>query len=213
MIGLILRDVRHEWASGAFWLPVAFFLLVATLFPFAIGPDAALLRQTGAGTMWIAALLAALLPIERLFTPDMERGVIDQLAIRGFAEESVVTARLASHLASFGIPLMLASLPASALLGLDPAMLARLLTSLAIGLPGLAALSIMVAAITVSTRGGSALAGLMALPLAVPLLIFGVGMLSPAGAGAIYYLAALSLFLVAISPFVAAAALRAARES
>ncbi|MCU0729702.1 MAG: heme exporter protein CcmB, partial [Sphingopyxis sp.] len=131
MIGLILRDVRHEWASGSFWLPVAFFLLVATLFPFAIGPDAELLRQTGAGAMWIAALLATLLPIERLFTQDMERGVIDQLALRGFAEESIVTARLASHLASFGIPLMLASLPASALLGLDPAMLGRLLTSLA----------------------------------------------------------------------------------
>ena len=80
------RDLRRAWGSGALWLPVVFFLLVATAFPFAVGPDAPLLARTGGGMLWVAALLAALLPIDRLIRPDKDAGVLDQLAVRGIAD-------------------------------------------------------------------------------------------------------------------------------
>ncbi len=206
MIGaLIARDVARAFRAGAM-LPVAFFLLVATLFPFAVGPDAPLLARTGAGVLWMAALLAALLPIERLIAPDAEAGVLDQLAARGIADEAVAAAKIVAHWLSFGPPLMLAALPAAALLGIDGAALARLEIGLAIGTPALAALALTVAALTAGLRGAGALAGLLMLPLAVPLLIFG------ASEGGIKLLGATALLLVAGAPFAAGAALRALRD-
>jgi len=205
---LVRRDLASAFTHGGAWLPLVFYLLVATLFPFAIGPDAALLAKTGSGALWTAALLAALLPVERLVRPDIASGVMDQLAIRGVGDESIAAAKLAAHWLSFGPPLMVATLPAAALLNLDGATLARLEIGLLFGTPGLAALGLAVAALTASLRGASALIGLVMLPLAVPLLIFGA---SP-GAGALKLLAATSLLFVAGAPFVAGAALRAGRS-
>ncbi len=210
---LITRDLAREWRSGAWWLPVAFFLLVATLYPFAVGADSLLLARTGGGILWVAALLAALLPIERLFAADAASGVLDQLALRGIADESIAAARFVSHLIGFGVPLLIATIPGAALLGLSGETWLGLVTGLAIGTPALAGLSVMVAAITLGQRGSGALAGLMLLPLAVPVLIFGAGMLDPLGQSAMLYLGATSLLLVAVTPFAAGAALRAARES
>lgn len=210
---LVTRDLAREWRSGAWWLPVAFFLLVATLYPFAVGPDSALLARTGGGILWVAALLAALLPIERLFAADAASGVLDQLALRDIADESIAAARLVSHLIGFGVPLLIATIPGAALLGLSGETWMRLVAGLAIGTPALAGLSVMVAAITLGQRGSGALAGLMLLPLAVPVLIFGAGMLDPLGQSAMLYLGAASLLLVAVTPFAAGAALRAAREN
>lgn len=212
LIALTLRDLNREWRSGQWWLPIAFFLLIATLFPFAVGPDTALLGRTSGGVMWMAALLAALLPVDRLFAPDRGQGVLDQLAVRGIADELVATAKLVAHSIGFGLPLLLATVPAAALLNSDAATLARLVPALAVGIPGLAGLSVMIAAITLGTRAGSALGGLMLLPLAVPLLIFGAGALQPDDRGALLLLAATSLLLVAVTPFAAGAALRGARE-
>jgi len=113
---LIRRDLRQAWASAGLWLPVAFLLLVASLYPFAVGPDAALLGRTGGGILWIAALLASLLPVDRLVAPDAQAGILDQIALRGIGEEMVVTARLVAHWLGFGPPLILATLPAAALL-------------------------------------------------------------------------------------------------
>ena len=209
---LIWRDLAREGRSGSWWLPVAFFLLVATLYPFAVGPDRALLEKTGGGILWVAALLAALLPVERLFAPDRDAGVLDQLALRGVADESLAMAKLVAHLIGFGLPLLLATIPGAGLLGLGADRWLRLVTGLAIGAPGLAGLSVMIAAITLGQRGGGALGGLMMLPLAVPVLIFGAGSLDPIGHSALLFLAAASLLLVAVTPFAAGAALRAARE-
>lgn len=209
---LVRRDLARGLAQGGFALPLIFYMLVATLFPFAIGPDAALLGKAGGGALWTAALLAALLPVERLILPDRAAGVLDQLAVRGVSEEEVAIAKIVAHWLGFGPPLMLATLPAAALLGLDGAALLRLEAGLAIGTPGLAALSLATAALTAGLRGAGALAGLVMLPLAVPLLIFGAGALGPQGIGAFKLLAATSLLLVAGAPFVAGAALRAARE-
>lgn len=209
---LIMRDIARDWRSGAWWLPIAFFLLVAMLYPFAVGPDAQLLARTGGGMMWVAALLAALLPVERLFASDVDNGVIDQLALRGVSEDLIAAARVISHAIGFGLPLLLALIPGGALLNLSGDTLARLAISLAIGCPALAALGVMVSALTVGQRGSGAIAGLLLLPLAVPVLIFGAGSLDPLGRSALPLLGAVSLLLVAIAPFAAGAALRAARE-
>ena len=204
MIGaLIVRDVRRGF-TGAAWLPIAFFLLVATLVPFAIGPDARLLSRIGPGALWIAALTAALLPIERLIEPDRVDGVLDQLALHDVAEESVAVAKIVAHWLTFAPLLLIATVPASALLAMDGMSLARTALALAIGTPGLAALALAVAAVTAGLPRAGAMAGLLLLPLAVPLLIFAV-------ANAVLLEAAISLLLTAGAPFAAAAAIRAAR--
>ena len=197
---------------GGTLLPLLFFLAVAMLYPFAVGPDPALLARTGGGVIWIAALLAAILPLERLLGGDLERGFFDQWALRGIAEEAVAAVRLFAHWLSFGPPLMLAALPASALLGLDAATLAQVELGLLAGTPGLAAIGLIIAALTVSLRGGTALAGLLVIPLAVPLLVFGAGSLAPGGENGLAFTAAVSLLLVGIAPFAAGVAIRAARE-
>lgn len=206
---LIARDLRRGF-SGPAWLPIAFFLLVATLVPFAIGPDAQLLGRIAPGMLWIAALTAALLPIERLVEPDRADGVLDQLALHGVAEESSVLAKIVAHWLSFGPLLLIAAVPASALLAMGPDVLARTEIALAIGTPGLAALAVAVAALTAGLPRGGALAGLLLLPLAVPLLIFGASA-SSGTSGPMLLEAAISLLLTAGSPFVAGAAIRAAR--
>ncbi len=193
-------------------LPLVFFLLVATLFPFAVGPDGPLLAKVGGGALWMAAMLAALLPVDRLIEPDRAAGILDQLAVRETSEETIVLAKLAGHWLSFGPPLMLAALPAAALMKLPQDVLIRLELGLLVGTPGLAALTLTVAALTAGLRSASALAGLLLLPLAVPILIFGAGMIGVAAMGALKLLAAVSLLLVAMTPFAAGAAIRAARS-
>jgi heme exporter protein B len=211
-IRLVTRDLLRSIAGGGLILPVAFFLLVAVLYPFAVGPDAALLGRTGGGILWVAALLAALLPIDRLVTPDAESGVLDQLATRGVSEEAIIGAKLVAHWIGFAIPLLIAAFPASALLRLDTGVLIKLEIGLLLGTPGLAALGVLVASLTTGLKGASALSGLLMLPLAIPVLIFGAGSLAPVDGGALKLLAAASLLLVAITPFAGGAAIRAGRE-
>jgi len=214
--GAILRRdlVRFMFGGrrGGAVLPVLFFLAVAMLYPFAVGPDAALMARTGGGVIWVAALLAAILPLDRLIAPDIEQGFFDQWALRGISEEAVAMVRIMAHWLSFGPPLMLAALPASAFLGLDGAALRIVEIGLLAGTPGLAALGVMIAAITAGLKGGTALSGLLVIPLAVPLLIFGAGSLSTGGASGLAFAAACSLVLVAIAPFASGAAIRAARD-
>jgi heme exporter protein B len=213
MSALVLRELRLAASGGNALLPLIFFLLVATLFPLAVGPDAPLLARTGGGALWVAALLAALLPVDRLVEPDRAQGVLDQLVLRGMSEESIALAKLAGHWLSFGPLLMLASVPAAALLGLPRETLAKLELGLLAGTPGLAALTLIVAALTAGLRGAGALAGLLLLPLAVPILIFGAALVEPDGdPAALKWLASLSLLLVAVAPFAAGAAIRAGRD-
>jgi heme exporter protein B len=200
---LIARDVRRGLTSGA-WLPIAFFLLVATLVPFAVGPDARLLARVGPGILWIAALTAALLPIERLIEPDRADGILDQLVIAGLTEESVAAAKITAHWVTFAPLLLVAAIPASAMLAMSGESLLPTEIALGIGTPALAALAVAVAAVTSSLPRAGSLAGLLLLPLAVPLLIFAV-------ADAWLLEAAVSLLLTAGAPFVAGAAIRAAR--
>jgi heme exporter protein B len=212
---LLRRDLAQMFGGGrrgGAVLPVLFFIAVAMLFPFAVGPDPVLLGRAGGGIVWVAALLAAILPLDRLLAPDLEQGFFDQFAVRGIAEEAVVAVRLLAHWLSFGPPLMLAALPAAALLGLEGETLRTVELGLLAGTPGLAAIGLIIAALTVSLRTGAALAGLLLIPLAVPLLVFGAGALSTGGDAGIALTAAISLLLCAIAPFAGGAAIRAARE-
>lgn len=211
MIGaLILRDARRGF-TGAAWLPIAFFLLVATLVPFAIGPDAKLLSRVGAGTLWIAALTAALLPIERLIEPDRADGMLDQLLLHGVADESIAAGKIAAHWLTFGPLLFVATFPAAALLHIDGQALVRVLLSIMIGTPGLAALAVAVAALTAGLPRAGSIAGLLLLPLAVPLLIFAAAFCANGANQPIALEAAISILLLAGSPYVAGAAIRASR--
>lgn len=207
---LVWRELRRAWSSGGLVLPIAFFLLVAILFPFAVGPDGRLLARIGGGVIWAAALLAALLPVERLVTPDAESGVLDQLVVRGHSDSGIAAAKMLGHWLGFGPALLAATCVAAALLHLPGTALATILLGLAIGTPGLAALGVATAALVAGLRGAGALAGLVMLPFAVPLLIFGAGA-TGGEPGAIKLLAAISLVLVAGCPFVAGAAMRMGR--
>ena len=217
MIGTLLRRdlaiLLPGGRRGGSLLPLLFFLAVAMLYPFAVGPEPQLLARTGGGVIWIAALLAAILPLERLVAGDLENGVFDQLHLRGVSEELAMASRLAAHWLAFAPLLLLATLPAAALLGLSGETMRTVLLGLLAGTPGLAAIGIAIAALTASLRGGAALAGLMVIPLAVPILIFGAGTLSRPDTAGLALTAAISLLLVAVAPFVAGAAIRAARES
>lgn len=212
LAAIIMRDLRIAFGHGGALLPVIFFLLVATLYPFAVGPDAVVLNRTGGGLLCVAALLAALLPVDRLVLPDVEAGILEQYAVRGMADEIVAAAKIVAHWLSFCPPLMVAAIPAAALLKLENEVIVRIELSLLISTPGLAALSFATSALTAGLRSSAALAGLLMLPLAIPVLIFAAGSLAPQGTGAIKLLAAVSLLLLAGAPFAAGAALRTLRE-
>ncbi len=208
---LVWRDVRLAWTGGGIWLPVVFYLAVATLFPFVVGPDKALLARTGGGILWIAALLASLLPIERLILPDRQAGVLDQLALRGWSDESLAVAKIVGHILGFGLPLLLATPVALVLMGVPDTQMAVMFGGLALALPALAGLGVTIAALTAGLSGAAALGGLLMVPLAVPLLIFGAGTLGDNPGNALQLLGATSLAMTALSPFAAGAALRAGR--
>ncbi len=200
-------------SRGGAFLPLVFFLAVAMLFPFAVGPDPTLLARTGGGVLWVAALLAAILPLDRLVKDDLENGVFDQFALRGVAEESAMAARLLAHWLAFAPLLLLACMPAAALLGLNGNMLRQVVLGLVAGTPGLAAIGLIVSAVMASIRAGTALAGLLLLPLAAPVLIFGAGALSRPESAGLALAGTVSLALCALAPFAAGAAIRAAREA
>ncbi len=213
-LALLRRDLGLllPGGSGGGVLPLLFFLAVEMLYPFAVGPDAQILARTGGGVIWVAALLAAILPLEKLVSADLDAGVFDQLHLRGISEELVMAIRLLAHWLAFAPLLLLATLPAAALLGLSQGTTQTVLLGLLAGTPGLAAVGLAVAALTATMRGGAALAGLMVIPLAVPLLIFGAGALARPDSSGLLLTAAISIGLVALAPFAAGAALRASRE-
>ncbi len=208
---MVMREIRVAWTGGGLWLPVIFYLAVATLFPFVTGPDKALLARTGGGILWIAALLANILPVERLILPDRDAGILDQLTLRGWSDEMIAAVKIVGQLFAFGLPLLLASIVASVLIGLPDGKLAVMLLGLALALPALAGLSVTIAALTAGLSSASALGGLLLVPMTVPILIFGAGSVSDNPGNAMQLLTATSLAMAAVSPFAAGAALRASR--
>ncbi|NDV00767.1 heme exporter protein CcmB [Pseudoroseicyclus tamaricis] len=214
MRALLLRDLRLAVrAGGGFGLGLAFFLIVVVLVPFGLGPDRALLSSIAPGMLWVAALLAALLTLDRLFALDHEDGALPLLATAPLPLEGLVAAKAAAHWLTTGLPLTLAAPLLGPLLALPPGAWPWLLASLAIGTPALSLIGTFGAALTIGIRRGGLLLSLIVLPLYVPTLIFGAEMARRGAAGlpigaALPMLAALTLGCLALLPFAAAAALR-----
>lgn len=206
---LIRRDLMLIAGRPGEWLlPLAFFLLVALLLPFAIGPDVALLARLAPGILWVGALLASLIPVSTLFSIDSADGTLDQLLVRGIAAEMLAAARLLALWLGFGGPLLIATPVAALMLGVAPDILMMLMAGLLAGALGLSALAVVAGSVTLGARGGAGLVALLVVPLAIPLLLFGS---SPGEPGALGLAAATALMLAAIAPFAGGAALRTSR--
>ena len=207
---LILRDLALMSGRPGEWLmPLVFFLLVAILLPFAIGPDADLLARLAPGILWLGALLASLMPVATLFAIDASDGTLDQLMVRGIASETLATSRILALWLGFGGPLLVAVPLAGLLLSLDAGGILRLMPGLFAGALGLAALAVLAASVTLGARGGGGLVALLIVPLAIPMLLFGS---RPEQAGSLGLVVAAALILAAVAPFAAGAAVRTSRS-
>jgi heme exporter protein B len=212
---LLVRDIRLAVrAGGGALMGALFFLIVVTLVPFAVGPDLALLQKIGPAMLWLGALLASLLALDRLFTSDYEDGSLDLLMAGTLPLELAVAAKAIAHWLTTGLPLVVISPLLALMLNVElPAIGAITLTLLA-GTPALTFIGLIGAALSVTLRRGGLLLAVLVLPLTVPVLIFGVAAANAAIAGAAVtgpaftILCALTLASVVIGPFAAAAALR-----
>jgi heme exporter protein B len=217
-IGLFRRDLRLALRQGGdTGLVLGFFVLAVVLFPLGVGPEPAVLQRIGAGIVWVAALLAALLSLDRLFQSDYQDGGLEMLALSSLSLELVVLAKCAAHWVATGLPLALTSPFLALLVDLDPDVIPVLMLGLLLGTPALSLIGSVAAALTLGARRQGVLLSLLVLPLYVPPLVFGAGAVeaSVAGTGGrahLLILAALSLAALPLCPWASAAALRQALE-
>ncbi len=222
MVGVFFRLVRRELVLAlrggiGSLMAVVFFVIAVTLFPLGIGPELALLSRIAPGAVWVAALLAALLSLDRLFVADHEDGSLEQLMLGALPPELVVLAKTLAHWLTTGLPLAAAAPVLAILLNMSADGLVILIVSLLLGTPILSLIGAVGAALTVGLRRGGALIALLVLPLYVPVLIFGVGAVEGAvlDTGVRTNLTILAGGLVAalaLGPLAAAAALRMTTE-
>lgn len=214
MIALLIRDLRLALrAGGGFGLGLAFFLIVIVLVPFGVGPEGAILAKIAAGVLWVGALLACLLSLDRIFALDYEDGSLDLLATAPIPMEGVVAIKALAHWLTTGLPLVIAAPLFGVLLHLEGQAAFWLTLSLAIGTPALSILGSFGAALTVGLKRGGLLLSLLVLPLYMPTLIFGAELVRRGADGlpigvALAMLGAITAFTLAIIPFAAAAAIR-----
>ncbi len=214
MIALLSRDLALAVrAGGGFGLGLAFFLIVTVLVPFGVGPESATLSRIAPGILWVGALLACLLSLDRIFALDYEDGSLDLLATAPVPLEGVVAMKAAAHWVTTGLPLVLAAPVLGVLLNLAPAAMGWLVLGLGLGTPALSMIGAFGAALTVGLKRGGLLLSLLVLPLYVPTLIFGAELVARGAAGQVTatpaaMLAAITLATCALLPFAAAAALR-----
>ena len=215
LTALLVRDMRIAVrVGGGSLIGVLFFVVVVTLTPFAVGPDLALLKRIGPAILWLAALLASLLALDRLFASDHEDGSLDLILTGGSPLELVIAAKGLAHWLTTAIPLIVAAPLIGLLLDIEPPAQAGLVLTLLVGTPALTFIGAVGAAIAVTLRRGGMLLAIIVLPLTVPVLIFGVAAANAAVAGPVPFgtpftvLCALTLASLVIGPFAAAAALR-----
>jgi heme exporter protein B len=215
MIALLLRDLRLAFrAGGGFGLGLAFFLLVAVLVPLGVGPEGATLAKIAPGILWVGALLACLLSLDRMFALDYEDGSLDLLATAPIPLEGVVATKALAHWLVTGLPLTLIAPVLGILLNLPPQAYDALVLSLLLGTPALSMIGAFGAALVVGVKRGGLLLSLLVLPMYVPTLIYGSEVVRRAGLGMdgttpLALMAAITAGAWAILPFAAAAALRA----
>lgn len=212
---LLVRDMRIAIRiGGGATMGVLFFLVVVTLMPFALGPDLALLRRLGPAILWIGALLASLLALDRLFAADHDDGSLDLLLTGRTPIELVAAAKALAHWLTTGLPLVIATPVLALFLNLDAAATVAVILTLLVGTPALTFTGLIGAALAVALRRGGLLLPVLVLPLTVPILIFGVAasnaaIVGPAPFGTPFMLlCALTLLSLVIGPFAAAATLR-----
>jgi len=214
MIALLIRDLRQATrAGGGFGLALAFFLIVTVLVPFGVGPESAVLGRIAPGVLWVGALLACLLSLDRIFALDFEDGSLDLLATAPIPMEAVVVIKALAHWLVTGVPLTLAAPALGVLLNLPQGGYGWLVLTLALGTPALSMIGTFGAALTVGLKRGGLLLSLLVLPLYVPTLIFGAealtrGLASLDNATPLLMLAGITFGVIAILPFAAAAAIR-----
>jgi heme exporter protein B len=215
LAAVFARDARIAIRiGGGAMMGVLFFLAVVTLVPFAVGPDLVLLRRIGPAILWLGALLASLLALDRLFATDQEDGSLDLILMARPALELVVAAKALAHWVTTGVPLIIASPVLGLFLNLEPQALAATALTLLVGTPALTFIGVIGAALATALRRGGLLLPVLVLPLTIPVLIFGVAATNAAVVGPVPFetpfmiLCALTLMSVVIGPFAAAATLR-----
>ncbi len=215
LAAVLVRDMRIAVrVGGGALMGVLFFLVVATLVPFALGPDLALLQRIGPAILWLAALLASLLALDRLFAADHDDGSLDLILTGRTPLELVVLVKGIAHWLTTGVPLIVAAPLIGLMLNLDARAAGALVLTLLVGTPALTFIGLIGAALAVTLRRGGLLLAVLVLPLAVPILIFGVAAANAAVTGPVPFgtpftiLCALTLASLVIGPFAAAAALR-----
>ncbi|MSO70330.1 MAG: heme exporter protein CcmB [Alphaproteobacteria bacterium] len=217
-LALIGRDLRLAFRGGIGSLvSVVFFIIAVTLFPLGVGPSLDLLERIAPGVLWVCALLAAMLSLDRMFHDDHEDGTLEQIALGVLPLQFVALAKAIAHWLTTGLPLVLAAPVLAVLLNLSTKGFVILIVSLLLGTPILSLIGSIGAALTIGLRRGGVLISLLVLPLYVPVLIFGVGAVE----GAIYgfgerahllILAGGLIVALVLAPFAAAAALRLSQE-
>jgi len=215
LAALMIRDMRLAVRlGGGALIGILFFLIVVTLVPFAIGPDLALLKRIGPAILWIGALLASLLALDRLIAADHEDGSLDLILTARVPLELTVAAKAIAHWLTTGLPLVVAAPLLGLLLNLDPKASGAVALTLLAGTPALTFIGLIGAALTVALRRGGLLLAVLVLPLTIPVLIFGVAASNAAIVGPLPFgtpfmiLCALTLMTLVIGPFAAAVALR-----
>ncbi len=217
-LGLFRREVLLALRQGGeIGLALGFFVLAVVLFPLGVGPETEMLRRIGPGIIWVAALLAAVLSLDRLFSADYADGGLDLLALSAMPLEGAVLAKCAAHWATTGLPLTLVSPVLGLFVDIDGYSIVLLMTGLLIGTPSLSLLGAITAGLTLGARRPGVLSSLIVLPLYLPVLIFGAGAVEAgvAGGGArshFLLLGALSLAALPLAPLATAAALRQALD-
>jgi heme exporter protein B len=215
LAALFLRDMRLAVrVGGGSLIGVLFFLIMVTLTPFALGPDLALLARVGPAILWLGALLASLLALDRLIAMDHEDGSLDLILTARVPLELAVASKALAHWLTTGLPLIVAAPLLGFLLNLEPKATGAVALTLLAGTPALTFIGLIGAALTVALRRGGLLLAVLVLPLTVPVLIFGVAASNAAIVGPVPFatpfaiLCALTLMSLVVGPFAAAAALR-----
>jgi heme exporter protein B len=212
---ILARDMKVAWrVGGGALMGVLFFLTVVTLVPFALGPDLGLLRRVGPAVLWLGALLASLLALDRLLAVDQEDGSLDLIVTAPPPLELVVATKAIAHWLTTGVPLVIAAPLFGVMLNIEPAVIGAVTVSLLIGTAALTFIGLIGAALSVALRRGGILLPILVLPLTVPVLIFGVAAANAARGGPVTFgtpftiLCALTLISLVVGPFAAAATLR-----
>jgi len=215
---LVRRDLRLALRQGSdASIAVMFFVLCVVLFPFGVGPEPNILARIAAGVIWVAALLASLLSLERLFQNDYEDGSLELLSLTALPLEAVVLAKTLAHWLVTGVPLLVAAPLLAVLLNMEAGGFGVLVLTLAIGTPILSLIGSIGAALTLGARRGGVLISLLILPLYIPVLIFGAGAIDAAVTGLtprphLLLLAGILAGCLPLAPWAGAAALRQALE-